>query len=174
MTRLTRRFGVQPDHHFDYVAQITPEWLLTHGLRGVLVDADDTLVPGDNSPIAVDAIAWVTALQRAGITVAILSNGTPARVSALGERLSVATFALSGKPFPSAFQRALKAIDRKPNETVMIGDQLFTDVMGARWSGLCAILVTPLTRGRHAHTRAIRRLENWVLGTPHRVRAEQR
>jgi len=159
-----RRPGLLPDHYFATVTDIEPAWLRDHGLRAVLVDADDTLVAGDDTPISPAALRWVADLQRNGISVAILSNGTPSRIRALGERLQVTTFTLSGKPFPWAFRRALAAIGHPPHETVMVGDQLFTDILGARWAGLHTILVTPLTRGRHAHTRAIRRLEAWVLG----------
>ena len=161
-----------PDHRFATVDEITPEWLRSQGITAVLVDADDTLVPGDNRPVASAAVKWVAKLKQAGIAVAILSNGTPARVAALAEHLGVIAFALAGKPFPVAFRRALKAIDRQPHETTMVGDQLFTDILGARWAGLHTILVTPLTRGRHAHTRAIRRLEAWALRERGRVRIE--
>jgi HAD superfamily phosphatase (TIGR01668 family) len=158
-----------PDYRCETVADIDADWLRSLGIRGVLVDADDTLVPGDDSPIAAAAVAWVADLQRVGITVAILSNGTPARIQALGRELAVTAFTLSGKPFPWAFRRALAAIDCAPHESVMVGDQLFTDILGARWAGLHTVLVTPLTRGRHAHTRAIRRLEGWVLAQDRRA-----
>jgi HAD superfamily phosphatase (TIGR01668 family) len=152
-----------PDHRFATVDEISPAWLRARGITALLVDADDTLVPGDNRPVSAAAVTWVENLKGAGIVVAILSNGTPGRVTALAERLGVIAFALSGKPFPRAFRRALRSIGRQPQETAMVGDQLFTDILGARWAGLHTILVTPLTRGRHAHTRAIRRLEAWAL-----------
>jgi HAD superfamily phosphatase (TIGR01668 family) len=102
-------------------------------------------------------------LKAAGIAVALLSNGTRVRVAALGVDLGVPAFALSGKPFGFAFRRGLRALGSDARHTAMVGDQLFTDVLGANCAGLISILVTPLSPGRHAHTRAARRIERWVL-----------
>lgn len=152
-----------PDLHVAAVAQIDLAWLQDRGVKGVLIDADDTLVPGDDGPVAPAAIAWMEDLRSAGLRIAILSNGTWGRITALGERLGVPAFAMAGKPFGFAFRRGLQAIETTPATTAMVGDQLFTDVLGARWAGLTSVLVAPLTPGRHAHTRVARRLERWVL-----------
>jgi len=161
---------LEPDLHVATVADIDPAWLRERGVRGVLIDADDTLVPGDDGPIAPAALAWIDALRAAGVRFAILSNGTPGRIAALGERLGVPAFAMAGKPFGFAFRRALEAIGTTPATTAMVGDQLFTDVLGARWAGLTSVLVAPLTPGRHTHTRVARRLERWVLAGGDRAR----
>lgn len=152
-----------PHHRFAAVADIDPEWLRREGISALLLDVDDTIIPGDDRPIAPAALEWLARVQSAGIEVAILSNGTPRRVALLAERLGLRFFALSGKPFPWAFRRGLAALGSSPRSTAMIGDQLFTDILGARWAGVRAILVEPLTAGRHAHTRLIRRLERLAL-----------
>ncbi len=159
-----------PDLQVASVADIDPAWLRERGVRGVLIDSDDTLVPGDDGPISPDALAWLDELHAAGVRVAILSNGTSGRIAALGERLGVPAFAMAGKPFGFAFRRALEAIGTTPDTTAMVGDQLFTDVLGARWAGLTSVLVAPLTPGRHRHTRVARRLERWVLAGGDRAR----
>jgi uncharacterized protein len=152
-----------PDLHADGVADVTLAWLHARGIRCVLVDADDTLLPGDDTPMPESATLWLASLQAAGVRVAILSNGTPRRVRTLAERLGLPSFALAGKPF-FGFRRALAALDATPREAVMVGDQLFTDVLGGRIAGMHTALVRPLTPGRHAHTRAIRALEALVMG----------
>ena len=58
---------------------------------------------------------------------------------------------------------ALERFRAEARHTALVGDQLFTDVLGANCAGLISILVTPLSPGRHAHTRAARRIERWVL-----------
>ena len=162
---------LRPDLLASDVAHVTLDWLRERGITCVLVDADDTLLPGDDGPLPATALEWLMGIQAAGLRLAILSNGSARRVHALGERLGVPSFALAGKPFGFAFQRALRALGATPNQAVMIGDQLFTDILGARWAGLHTALVRPLTAGRHAHTRVVRRLERWCLGGE---RAEQR
>ena len=161
---------LEPDLHVARVADIDPAWLQERGVRGILIDSDDTLVPGDDGPISPEALAWMDELRAAGVRFAILSNGTPGRIAALGERLGVPAFAMAGKPFGFAFRRALEAIGTTPDTTAMVGDQLFTDVLGARCAGLTSVLVAPLTPGRHRHTRVARRLERWVLAGGDRAR----
>lgn len=154
---------LKPNLHVASVTDVSVAWLKERGVRALLVDADDTLVVRDGAPVGPDVRAWLDALTGAGIAVALLSNGTPARVAALGVDLGVRAFALSGKPFGFAFRRGLRALGSDARHTAMVGDQLFTDVLGANCAGLISILVTPLSPGRHAHTRAARRLERWVL-----------
>jgi uncharacterized protein len=152
-----------PDLHVASVTDVSVAWLRERGVLGVLIDADDTLLAGDDRGLQPAARAWVADLRGAGLRVAILSNGTSTRVAELGMTLEVPTIALAGKPFGFAFRRALRLLGTTAPTTAMIGDQLFTDVLGARWAGLVSVLVSPLTPGRHAHTRVARRLERWVL-----------
>jgi len=159
-----------PDLHVASVTDVTVAWLRQRGVTGVLVDADDTLVPGDDRGLDPAARDWVDDLRAAGILVAILSNGTSARVADLGALLGVPAIALAGKPFGFAFRRALRTLGTSAGTTAMVGDQLFTDVLGARCAGLIAVLVSPLTPGRHAHTRVARRLERMVLAGGERGR----
>ncbi len=154
---------LRPDLHVASVTDISVDWLRQRGVVGVLVDADDTLVAGDDRGIEPEARAWVAGLRASGLHVGILSNGTTRRVADLGLLLEVPSIALAGKPFGIAFRRALRMLGTTAATTAMVGDQLFTDVLGARWAGLTSILVSPLTPGRHAHTRVARRLERWVL-----------
>ncbi|MDF1522640.1 MAG: YqeG family HAD IIIA-type phosphatase [Trueperaceae bacterium] len=158
-----------PDLHVACATDVSVAWLRERGVRGLLIDADDTLVVRDGPPLE-DTLAWLDAVRAAGIAVALLSNGSRGRVAELGASLGVPAFALSGKPFGFAFRRGLRALGTDAASTAMIGDQLFTDVLGANCAGLTSVLVTPLSPGRHAHTRAARRLERWVLAGGERGR----
>jgi uncharacterized protein len=161
--RCYSRRMLAPDLHVASVTDVSVAWLRQRGVSGVLIDADDTLVPGDDSGLQPKALAWVAGLRAAGLGVAILSNGTRARVADLGATLGVPAIALAGKPFGFGFRRAMRLLDTDAAGTAMIGDQVFTAVLGARCSGMVSVLVSPLTPGRHAHTRLARRLERWVL-----------
>ncbi len=165
---------LKPDLHVASVTDVTLEWLRSRQVRGVLVDADDTIVTRSAGPVDPAFVAWLQGLLQAGLRVAVLSNGDRQRVVALGAELGIRAFALSGKPLGMAFRRGVKALGTTPATTAMVGDQLFTDVLGAKWAGLVSVLVTPLTPGRHAHTRAARRLERWVLSGGDRGRPVDR
>ncbi len=155
---------LRPDVTVDAVHVVTAPWLQARGLQGLLVDLDDTLLSSsDESPLDPRSEAWFNSLREAGIPVVILSNGEPARVAALAAQLGVEGLALAGKPFPIAFRRALRRLGVPADRTAMIGDQLFTDVLGANLAGMTSVLVTPLSAGKLPHTRVARMLERWIL-----------
>lgn len=155
---------LRPDLRFDTLAEVTPAVLESLGVTSVLVDLDDTLIASDSDTPAEGALAWLNGLRGAGIAVVILSNGQRGRVARLAEQAGVPGMALAGKPFSWAFKRALRHFDHAdPKRTVMVGDQLFTDVMGAKRAGLMTILIRPLSRGKLPHTRIARHLERMLL-----------
>ncbi len=155
---------LRPDVRLDSFAQVTPDLLTCLGARYALVDMDDTLVASDSSAADASVVEAVARLKAAGLGVAILSNGTHERVMRVGKVLDVPGIALAGKPFAWAFRRALRLMPgAKPGNTAMVGDQLFTDVLGAKRAGLVTVLVKPLTKGKLPHTRFARRLERMIL-----------
>ncbi|MDZ7800372.1 MAG: YqeG family HAD IIIA-type phosphatase [Trueperaceae bacterium] len=154
---------LRPDIRVEHVRCLTPAVLGAHGLRGLLLDLDETLQAADASTPSEEVRAWTDGMRRAGIALAIVSNGTRARVAAAREALDVPALALAGKPRRRAYQRGLDLLGRDPAEVAMVGDQLFTDVLGAHSAGLGTVLVTPLTKGGLPHTRALRVLERAVL-----------
>jgi uncharacterized protein len=155
---------VRPDVQVETVADVTPALLQRLGVRGVLIDLDDTLIASDADDMSPAAADWLASLRAAGLRLAILSNGERTRVHRLAERLGLPAFALVGKPFWFAFRRGLAALDTPRSATAMVGDQLFTDMLGANCAGLTSILVRPLTPGKLPHTRVARRLERLILG----------
>lgn len=165
---------VLPDIQVDSVVDVTPTLLRRHGVRAVLVDLDDTLIASNAEALSSDAEGWLRGLLSAGITVGILSNGERRRVARLGTALGIPAFALAGKPFAFAFRRGLAALGSTPADTAMVGDQLFTDVLGANCAGLTSILVRPLTPGKLPHTRIARRLERRILSGGSRGRPVDR
>lgn len=154
---------LRPDLRIDRVEQLTATRLARYGLGGLLLDLDETLLPAAADLPTPSVIAWSAAVRAAGVRLAIVSNGRPSRVARVADALGISGRALVGKPWPSAFRRALRDLDLGPAETAMVGDQLFTDVAGARAAGLRAILVTPLSSDGLPHTRALRRLESAIL-----------
>jgi uncharacterized protein len=154
---------LRPDIIVDGVCDVTPQLLAERGITGVLVDLDDTLVASDAAAPTAEVEAWLRELVASDVRVVILSNGERVRVRELAEHLGVRAFALVGKPFFFAFRRGLAALGTPRDATAMVGDQLFTDVLGANCAGITSILVRPLTPGKLAHTRAARRLERLIL-----------
>ena len=149
--------------------EVDVEMLSAQGIEGVLVDLDDTLMASTSDRLEPGYRDWLDRLRAHGIRVVILSNGEPTRVQAFGEALGVPALSLVGKPFRFAYRRGLRLLGTSPATTAMIGDQLFTDILGANLSGVRSILVTPITPGKLPHTRVARRIERWVLRTQRRA-----
>jgi HAD superfamily phosphatase (TIGR01668 family) len=129
-----------------------------------MVDLDDTLVAAQAEQLEPRFKAWLQALKDAGSAVILLSNGSPERVRRWSQELGLDALALVGKPWPWAFRKGLRRLGTAAHQTAMVGDQLFTDVLGANWAGIMSILVAPLSAGALPHTRALRNLERLILG----------
>ncbi|HLR46022.1 MAG TPA: YqeG family HAD IIIA-type phosphatase [Deinococcales bacterium] len=154
---------LQPDLLVSTIGEVTPELLTGKGIEAVLVDLDDTLVPAGGDTLGEGAAAWFRLLAASGFRVLILSNGKPARVAHWAEQLGVEGLPLVGKPLGRAFRRGLALLGSEPQKTAMVGDQVFTDVLGANRMGLYSILVSPLSPGRLFHTRLLRRVERRIV-----------
>lgn len=154
---------LRPDAVVRSVTEVTPELLRALGVRAVMVDLDDTLVPAGSELLEPLFRAWLGGLVAAGFPVVILSNGERKRVERWSRDLGVRGLAMVGKPFHHGFRRGLALLGTPAHETAMVGDQLFTDVLGANLVGLRSVLVSPLSPGKLLHTRALRRLERRLL-----------
>ncbi len=156
-----------PRERLASVREITPAWLKERGLRGLIVDLDNTLVPyGAPPPPPAELASWKQELDRAGVPLAIVSNARRERTRRWAEALGVPGWGLAGKPLPLAIRRAARALGLKPGEIAVVGDQLFTDVLGANLAGCYSVLVEPIEpRGGLPHTRWIRGLERRLLNS---------
>lgn len=153
----------RPDLRVDRVERLDASRLESLGLRGLLLDLDETLMPADAAAPAAGVVAWARALLAAGVRLAIVSNGRSERVAVASVALGVPARAWAGKPWPRAFRRGLAQLDLPASAVAMVGDQLFTDVAGARAVGLRTVLVPPLSDAGLPHTRMLRRLESVLL-----------
>lgn len=157
----------RPTKYATRISQIDPEELRARGVRGAICDLDNTLV-GFRSlvPLEEDA-AWVQRAHAAGVRVAVLTNNGTPWASKVAQDLGVPCIPRARKPLPGGFRRAMKVLELRADEVVVVGDQLFTDVLGAKLAGLEVILVDPLVRYDPWNTRPLRWIERIVMrGVP--------
>ncbi len=151
------------------LSELDPAELEARGIRLVLLDRDNTCVPRGCKDPAPDVIAWCARARELGLRLALVSNNWS--VSALArtsEALSapVVTFAL--KPLPFGLKRAMEAAGVPAEQTVLVGDQLLTDVLGGSFAGIPVILVDPQSQKDLIHTRLLRPVEARLLaGVPY-------
>ena len=132
--------GVYPS-----VTQISPQAFARRGIRLVLADLDNTLVPYKVEEPAAEVAAWARELRDHGIQLFLLSNSRkPGRAQRFAQKLDIPYQGHSGKPKRAGYLRAMERMGCTPQETVMVGDQIFTDTLGARLAGVTPLLVEPI------------------------------
>ncbi|WP_025027616.1 YqeG family HAD IIIA-type phosphatase [Caldalkalibacillus mannanilyticus] len=152
-----------PDLHVDSIYDIDLEALKKRGVKGIITDLDNTLIEWDR-PLATPKLAeWLKKVQEEGFKLMIVSNNNSARVAAFSEPLGLPFIPGARKPFHKAFKEAQKRMNLQPHEVVVIGDQLFTDVLGGNRLDLYTILVVPVAQSDGFLTRFNRRLERIAL-----------
>ena len=135
---------LKPNHIFKNITDITAEFLASNGIKSLLLDVDNTLaVYGTKEPVH-GIIDWIETMQNAGVSLKILSNARKKRISIFAAKLNLPYYALSFKPLPFRIRSGVKKMGYKKSETAMIGDQIFTDILGANLSGIISILVKPI------------------------------
>jgi len=141
---MTPRQLIMPDHCLASVHDLTCERLAEWGVRALIMDADNTLVPRSAYHLDTRTRAWLQALLDGGVRLCILSNSAqPRKVARMVAELGIPTLALARKPARSGFRRALAAMGVEARETAMVGDQLFTDIVGGNRMGMRTVLVRP-------------------------------
>lgn len=147
----------------DTLFAIDLDALAGQGIRGVIFDLDNTIIPWDSREMDAAIVAWLEDVLARGFKVAIVSNNWRGRVREIAARFNLPFVSRAYKPAKTGFRRALAAMGLEPHEAVVVGDQLFTDVLGGNRLGLMTIWVKPLTSREFFGTRIHRRIERLAV-----------
>lgn len=152
-----------PDKRVDSAYEIDYEGYYKEGYRGIIYDVDNTLVP-HGAPADERAIALFKRLHAIGYSVMLLSNNKEPRVKSFSEDVKYAGYIFKAdKPSPKGYRDAMKKMGTNEKTTLFIGDQLFTDVWGAKNAGILSILVKPIHPKEEIQIVFKRQLEKIVL-----------
>ncbi|MBR3691802.1 MAG: YqeG family HAD IIIA-type phosphatase [Clostridia bacterium] len=135
-----------PTYYFSHAWEITPEFLRAQGIRAVLSDLDDTLTCHDSQELAPEYAAWLARLQAEGIALCILSNNAEARIRPFCERNGLQYTPKAKKPLRAAALATAERLGAKPEETLLLGDQIFTDILCGKNAGMRTAAVPPIGR----------------------------
>ncbi|KAA0228171.1 YqeG family HAD IIIA-type phosphatase [Fimbriimonadia bacterium ATM] len=165
-----RRFC--PHVRAEALSQIDPEELYDAGVRAVLLDLDNTLLPWKSSVVPADSIAWVERCREAGLKLCLVSNtrNLP-RLKAIADKLGIPFVKSRMKPARDGFEKALSLMATSPEQTVMVGDQMFTDVWGGNRMGITTIWVKQMHKREFIGTRFSRVAESLVKRMISRAKA---
>lgn len=147
-----------PDLTCHRVSDITLEQLHQWGVRGLILDIDNTLTTHDNPVPSQGVSQWLDQMRQGGIQLMVLSNNKPERVAPFAGLLGLDFIANGAKPLKGGYRRCAKAMGLSRQELGTVGDQLFTDIWGGNRFGCRTILVEPI----QLETMPFFRVKRWL------------
>ena len=164
--RITRGNGtcmLGPDRYAPRLHDVPHEELEAAGIQGLIVDLDNTLLGFRETELGEEHLAWVERAHERGFRMVMLSNNFSQRVRTLAAQLNVPCIPNALKPLPFGFLRAKQHLRLSRRQIAVVGDQLFTDVLGGKMCGLYTILTEPIEAKDFAITRVFRFFERIML-----------
>lgn len=154
--------NLYPKEECDSTYSLDYERLYEQGYRGIIFDIDNTMVE-HGAPATEEAVALVARLRKRGFSVCFLSNNDKQRVSEFCKPMDALYIYKAGKPKFSGYEDAMKILGTTKEQTVSIGDQIFTDMWGANRAGIHTILVKPIDKKEEIQIVLKRYLEKPIL-----------
>lgn len=151
-----------PKEWKDSAYEIDFKGFAKKGYQGIIFDIDNTLVP-HGAPADQRAEDFFEKLKGLGFQICLLSNNKEPRVAMFNEKIQVHTISKGGKPNPKGYRAAMEKMHTDTENTLFVGDQLFTDVWGANRTGIYSILVKPIDKKEEIQIVLKRYLEKIVL-----------
>ena len=148
--------------YVDSAYKIDYEYMYKKGLRGIIFDVDNTLVP-HGAPATEEAVLLFKKLHEMGIDTCIISNNKEPRVAPFANLVGSEYIFKAGKPKKTNYIKAMEIMGTDISNTYFIGDQIFTDIYGANRTGIPSILVKPINEREEIQIVLKRKLEKIVL-----------
>ncbi|MBQ8869357.1 MAG: YqeG family HAD IIIA-type phosphatase [Oscillospiraceae bacterium] len=133
-----------PDYFFDKIWDIPLSFLEENNIKCLLLDVDNTLTTHDNPEPHQNAVKWLDLVSKAGIKSVIISNNTEPRVAPFANDLGVQFVSHAKKPLSKGAKQAVKLTETPKENMLVIGDQIFTDVLFGKFSKVRTVLATPM------------------------------
>ncbi|MEG0874569.1 MAG: YqeG family HAD IIIA-type phosphatase [Clostridiales bacterium] len=152
------------------LSAIPLENLKNNGIKFLLFDVDNTIVPYNSQGLTNHTIEWFKSTKEMGFTMAILSNNNEARLTPVSEKLGIPFIARSKKPTTNGAKRAMALLGATPEETALIGDQLITDILCGNLMGFFTIVVEPINKNEFWITKFNRNFERLIYNSIERKR----
>lgn len=152
-----------PDAYIDSIYDMDFEKVREQGVRGLIFDVDNTLVM-HGAPATNETKKLFLYLKNLGFKIVLLSNNKEPRVKMFYEEVDATAYIYkANKPSPKNYLKAMEIMQTNINNTIFIGDQLFTDILGAKKAKIHAILVKPIHKKEEIQIVLKRKLERIVL-----------
>lgn len=139
------------------------ETLKELGIKGIIFDLDNTIIPWDRQDMSLEMVERLNDLLSEGFKICLLSNNMGKRVKSIANIFGIPFVSRAYKPAKSGFRNAVTAMELSSDQVAVIGDQLFTDILGGNRVGLVTIWVRPLSAQEFIGTKITRQLEKLAV-----------
>ena len=150
------------------VLDLTPELLTKYQIEGLVLDVDDTIVPIGSSTAQPELALWIEEIRQIVPLWLVTNNPSQVRIGAIADSLSLPYFLSAAKPSRRKLRQAITEMQIEPARVAMVGDRIFTDVLGGNRMGMFTILIEPIvTADSSVSFQLLRQVEfaiAWVLG----------
>ena len=133
------------------------------GIRGIIFDLDNTIIPWDSPNMSPGIIQWLNNLLARGFKICLVSNNMGKRVQTIAGIFDIPFVSRAYKPAKTGFRQAIAVMELTDNQVAVVGDQLFTDILGGNRLGLYTIWVAPISGKEFIGTKITRRLEKLAV-----------
>ncbi len=164
---------LKPKIKLNRITDITPDLLARYGIRSLLLDVDNTLSTHHGQMLTDGLPEWLAKMQGCGVRMLVLSNSKEKRVAPFAKKIGLDYISMALKPLPFRFWAALKKAGSHRRDTAIVGDQIFTDVLGGHLAGVKTILLTPILPETSASFRFKRAIERAVIRLYHIQNTEE-
>lgn len=152
-----------PKEMARHITDLSPEFFKSRGIEAVVLDVDNTLTTHGNPVPAEGVPEWIGRMKDAGLELTILSNNYRERVEPFARKLGLDFISMACKPLTFGLTRACRWYGLKPRQVCLIGDQIFTDIVGGNLKGVLTVLVEPYELEHKWSFRLKRRLERPII-----------
>ena len=134
----------KPNVKLDKVTDISLSVLQKYNINALILDVDNTLSTHHGQVLTEGLEDWLDLMRENGIKMTVLSNSKSKRLEPFAKKINLDYISLGMKPLPFGYWRAIKRLGSKRRNTAIVGDQIFTDVVGGNLAGVKTILLTPI------------------------------
>ncbi len=153
---------LEPTIHCDKITDISLKLLKTFEVKVILLDVDNTIASYRSKSPVDGSLEWLNTVKNAGYMVYIVSNNFEKRVSAIAKKFDLPYISFALKPLTLGFLRIKNKLKLKSNQCLVVGDQIFTDILGANLAGMKSVLLTPIELEKGFSIEARRHLEKKI------------
>ena len=153
----------KPHIKLDRITEITVELLKIYDIKALILDVDNTLSTHHGQVLTEGLEDWLLYMQENDIKLVVLSNSKKERVEPFAKKIGLDFFSLGLKPLPFGYIKAVKFLKEKRKNCAIVGDQIFTDIIGGNTVGVKTVLLTPIKPEDGWSFKLRRRLEKILI-----------